>query len=80
MSKAVFQIYLQEIGVEPLYTAGHSLGEISALTCAGAIEFPDALKIVRQRGLLMQEASTKADGAMAAISGIDPLVIQNGMC
>jgi [acyl-carrier-protein] S-malonyltransferase len=76
VSKALFQIYMEEIGVEPVYTAGHSLGEISALTCAGVIEFPDALKIVRQRGLLMQEAGTKADGAMAAIIGIDRSIVE----
>lgn len=76
MSKALFEIYMKEIGVEPLYTAGHSLGEISALTCAGVIDFSDALKIVRQRGLLMQEAGTKADGGMSAIAGIDMATIQ----
>jgi [acyl-carrier-protein] S-malonyltransferase len=76
MSKALFEIYMKEIGMAPLYTAGHSLGEISALTCAGVIEFSDALKIVRQRGLLMQEAGTKADGAMSAIASIDLSIIQ----
>lgn len=77
MSKALFQIYMEEIGIEPKYAAGHSLGEISALTCAGVIEFSDALKIVRQRGLLMQEAGAKADGAMSAIVGIDLAIIQS---
>ncbi len=76
MSKALFEIYMKEIGIAPYYTAGHSLGEISALTCAGVIEFSDALKIVRQRGLLMQEAGAKAEGAMAAIVGIDLAIIQ----
>lgn len=76
MSKALFEIYMKETGIPPLYTAGHSLGEISALTCAGVIEFSDALRIVRQRGLLMQEAGSKADGAMSAIAGIDLEIIQ----
>ena len=75
MSKALFEVYMEEIGVEPRFTAGHN-GRNSALTCAGVIDFSDALKIVRQRGLSMQEAGTKADGAMSAIAGIDFSIIQ----
>lgn len=77
-SVAAFKAYMQEIGVEPKFLAGHSLGEISALTCAGAMKFSDAVKIVRQRGLLMQEASAFGIGAMAAVSGIDRAMIEDG--
>ena len=57
--------------VAPSYMAGHSLGEYSALVCAGALSFSDALKIVRRRGELMQEAVPNGVGAMAAIIGLD---------
>jgi [acyl-carrier-protein] S-malonyltransferase len=52
-------------------TAGLSLGEMTALTAAGALEFDDGLKIVRQRGQLMQEACEATRGGMAAIIGLD---------
>ena len=73
-SIAMLKVYLQECGILPEQSAGHSLGEISALTAAGAIDFSDALKIVRQRGRLMQEAGT---GSMAAVKGIDVSIIEN---
>lgn len=76
VSVALFECYRQEIGRDPQFSAGHSLGEISALTCAGAIRFADALKLVRQRGLLMQDAMTDGEGAMAAIAGIGREVVQ----
>jgi [acyl-carrier-protein] S-malonyltransferase len=57
---------MQEVGIEPQFTAGHSLGEFSALCCAGAISFNDAIKIVRQRGRFMQEAVPIGVGSMAA--------------
>ncbi len=71
VSMAFFRVYMDMFGIKPECAMGHSLGEISALTCAGAIAFPDALQIVRKRGLLMQEAVSEAEGAMAAVSGID---------
>ena len=43
LSVATFRVYMQEIGLIPIIAAGHSLGEYSALTCSGAIEFSDAL-------------------------------------
>jgi [acyl-carrier-protein] S-malonyltransferase len=58
---------LQSQGVAPDYCAGHSLGEYSALVCAGALEFADAVKLVRKRGRFMQEAVPPGVGAMAAI-------------
>jgi [acyl-carrier-protein] S-malonyltransferase len=61
---------MQEIGVKPQYSAGHSVGEYAALTCSGAISFADSLKLVRKRGLLMQEASEKALGKMVAVRGL----------
>jgi len=55
----------------PAYAAGHSLGEYSALVCAGAFGFADAVRTVRQRGNFMQEAVPVGTGAMAAILGLD---------
>jgi [acyl-carrier-protein] S-malonyltransferase len=54
----------------PAFVAGHSLGEITALTAAGALSFRDGLRLVRQRGVLMCEAGEKAPGGMAAILGL----------
>jgi [acyl-carrier-protein] S-malonyltransferase len=51
--------------------AGHSLGEYSALVCAGSIDFSDALRMVQKRGQLMQQAVPKGEGAMAAILGME---------
>lgn len=59
-------------GIEPDYVAGHSLGEYSALVAAGSLSFADALKVVRRRGELMQEAVAAGRGSMAAILGLDP--------
>jgi len=58
---------LSEKGVKADYVAGHSLGEYSALVAAGAIEFRDAVRVVRQRGRYMQEAVPEGTGAMAAL-------------
>ncbi len=54
------------------FAAGHSLGEYSAGVAAGALAFPDAVRLVRQRGLFMQEAVPAGVGAMAAIVGLPP--------
>jgi [acyl-carrier-protein] S-malonyltransferase len=59
-------------GIEPDFAAGHSLGEYSALVAAGALEFGEAVKLVRQRGRYMQEAVPAGEGAMAAILGLSP--------
>lgn len=55
----------------PDFVAGHSLGEYTALVAAGALGYPEALRLVRERGRLMREAGTIAPGAMAAILGLD---------
>jgi [acyl-carrier-protein] S-malonyltransferase len=75
-SVAAFRVYMQEIGIAPEYTVGHSLGEISALCCSGAIEFCDAVRLVRQRGKFMQEAVPLGLGIMAAVSGIEQSEIE----
>jgi len=59
--------------------AGHSLGEITALVCAGSLAFPAAVDLVRQRGNFMQSAVPVGEGAMAAIIGLDDDVI-NRVC
>lgn len=58
--------------LRPDAAAGHSLGEYSALVAAGAIQFYEAMKLVRQRGLAMQYAGTVMQGTMAAIVGLQP--------
>ncbi len=77
MSMAAFRVLRQELGVTPSCVAGHSLGEITALTAAGAIQFRDALTIVRRRGQLMQEAAGLYPGTMLAVQGIERCVIES---
>ncbi|MBI2847425.1 MAG: ACP S-malonyltransferase [Chloroflexi bacterium] len=57
-------------GVSPVFVAGHSLGEYTALVAAGALGFPDALRLVRERGRLMQQAGEMKQGGMLAIMGV----------
>ena len=66
-SIAALRVLQQETGVQPTIVAGHSLGEYSALVAAGALTLADALRVVRERGRLMQEAVPVGVGAMAAI-------------
>ena len=70
-SIAALRVLETETGIAPNCAAGHSLGEYSALVCAGALSFADAVRIVRQRGTFMQEAVPVGTGAMAAILGLD---------
>ncbi len=56
--------------------AGHSMGEYSALVAAGAVDFADALRLVRERGRLMKLAGDQANGGMAAIIALDTDVIE----
>ena len=62
---------LKERGISPDLCAGHSLGEYSALVVSGALDFADAVRLVRKRGEFMQEAVPVGTGAMAALMGLD---------
>jgi [acyl-carrier-protein] S-malonyltransferase len=64
-------------GIEPQVVAGHSLGEYSALVCAGALSFSDAVRLVHLRGKFMQEAVPQGVGAMAAIVGLDARAVED---
>ncbi|WIO75475.1 ACP S-malonyltransferase [Porticoccaceae bacterium LTM1] len=70
-SVALWRIWNEKNGAQPALMAGHSLGEWSALVCAGVVEFKDAVELVRSRGAYMQEAVPAGVGAMAAIIGLD---------
>ncbi len=78
-SVALWRAWQSQGGAAPVLMAGHSLGEFSALVCADAIGFADALGLVRQRGQFMQSAVPVGEGAMAAIIGLDDERI-NAIC
>lgn len=75
VSSALSGVLQTDFGVRPSWVAGHSLGEFSALVAAEVLTFADALRLVRERGLAMQEAVPPAVGSMAAIFGLDPATI-----
>lgn len=70
-SIAAFKALQSEKGIIPQLTAGHSLGEYTALVVSGALAFSEAVKIVRLRGKFMQEAVPVGEGAMAAVLGME---------
>jgi len=70
-SVAVWRVWQKLGGVQPAQLSGHSLGEYSALVCAGALSLHDAAALVAERGRLMQSAVPPGVGAMAAILGGD---------
>ena len=72
---AVWTCWLAAGGPKPKIMAGHSLGEYSALVCANAVSFTDAIALVAARGRYMQEAVGPDEGAMAAIVGLDTSVV-----
>jgi len=71
-SIAVFRALEAQLPAPPAVFAGHSLGEYTALVAAGALGLADAVRLVRRRGALMQQAVPEGEGAMAAILGLDP--------
>jgi len=75
MSLAALRVLEHESGLKPDVCAGHSLGEYSALVCAGALKLADAVRVTRLRGEAMQEAVPAGQGAMAAVVGAEPAVI-----
>ena len=70
-SIAALRVLNNETDIRPSFVAGHSLGEYCALVAAESLSFPDAIRIVRQRGKFMQEAVPVGTGAMAAIIGME---------
>lgn len=68
---ATWRAWLQAGGTAPALMAGHSLGEYTALVCAGALNFSDAVSLVSDRARYMQQAVPEGEGAMAAILGLD---------
>ena len=74
-SVAVYRVWLEQGGGTPAYLAGHSLGEYSALVCAGVLNLADAVKLVEKRGQYMQLAVPAGTGAMSAIIGLDDALI-----
>lgn len=73
---AVWRAWQAGGGAMPGHMVGHSLGEYTALVCSGALDFSDAVSLVRDRGRYMQEAVPEGEGAIAAILGLDDTVIQ----
>jgi len=71
MSTALYEMVKEKFAGKIAYTAGHSLGEYSALYAAGAFDFETGLKLVNRRGALMQEAATKTSSSMAAVLALD---------
>ena len=78
-SIAALRVIEHQTKLQPAWVAGHSLGEFSALVCAGALSFPDALKLVRERGRLMKQAGEQHPGGMAAILSLDRTTVE-GIC
>ncbi len=76
-SVAIWRAWQESTDVVPSFMAGHSLGEWSALVCANAVAFEDAIKIVQLRGRYMQEAVPQGEGAMAAIIGLEDKVVED---
>jgi len=72
---AVYRAWLAAGAPAPSVVAGHSLGEYSALVAAGALSFADAVPLVRFRAQAMQEAVPAGEGAMAALLGLEPAVV-----
>ncbi|MCZ6562273.1 MAG: ACP S-malonyltransferase [Deltaproteobacteria bacterium] len=76
VSVAAFRVLESESSLRAFCVAGHSLGEFSALVAVGALSFRDALRIVQQRGRLMQKAVAQGEGSMAAILGLEAQEVQ----
>lgn len=69
-SVAMWRVFQSTLEISPESMAGHSLGEYTALVCAGSLDFIDAVKLVEQRAIFMQQAVPEGEGAMAAVLGL----------
>ncbi len=74
---AAWRVWSKHTPVKPSWMAGHSLGEYAALVCSGALVFEDAVRLVAERGRLMQEAVPSETGAMAAILGLSDVQVMD---
>ncbi|MXX95320.1 MAG: ACP S-malonyltransferase [Gammaproteobacteria bacterium] len=77
VSVGLYDLWQSFVSIQPVLMAGHSLGEFSALTCAGALEFTDAVSLVYDRGRLMQGAVPRGEGKMMAVLGLDDVIVEN---
>ncbi len=80
ISYSIFNVIIKEFNIDlkkAKYFAGHSLGEYSALSCAGYLDFKDTIKILRKRGDAMQNAVPKGEGGMLAVLGTTVEIIEN---
>lgn len=77
VSIAALRVLESEYPINPMCVAGHSLGEYSALVSVGALAFRDAVRVVRERGRLMQEAVPPGEGSMAVVLGLMPQDVQS---
>jgi [acyl-carrier-protein] S-malonyltransferase len=76
VSVAISRLYMEEVGIVPRYCMGHSLGEYSALCCAGVIKFRDALCIVKERGDILAEVAATYNGIMAWVINLDNKIVE----
>lgn len=71
-----YRVFMEEIGLLPAFSMGYSLGEYSALVCAGAIQFKDALQMVQERGEVVSDVAKKIAGTMAWVTNIDSQTVE----
>ncbi len=76
VSVIAYRIFTQRYDIKPQFLLGHSLGEISALVCAGGLDYLDALELVYKRGLFMSEACDGLDAGMLALVGLDDEIVE----
>lgn len=69
-SVAIYRAYLKEVGVIPEFMAGHSVGEVTALICSGALKLPDAIDILKLRGKIVKKINNEKRGRMTIVGSI----------
>jgi [acyl-carrier-protein] S-malonyltransferase len=80
VSLIAHRLFIEQCGQKPQALLGHSLGEFSALSAAGALDYLDAVALVHQRGLLMKEACAGKNAGMMALLGLDDASVENLTC